>query len=50
MAFPPVPPPTWVRFARGTAEAIVPASRLDPERNPEWNFVERESEVWLARS
>jgi hypothetical protein len=25
------------------------AGLRDPERNPEWNYVERESEVWLAR-
>jgi hypothetical protein len=25
------------------------AGLRDPERNPEWNYVERESEVWLSR-
>ena len=32
MAFPPVPPPTWVRFARGAAPANVPASKVDRYR------------------
>jgi hypothetical protein len=30
-------------------EALLAALR-DPERNPEWSYVERESEIWLTRS
>lgn len=32
MAFPPVPPPTWVRFTRGAAPANVPASKVERYR------------------
>jgi hypothetical protein len=33
---------------RAKFEALLSALR-DPERNPEWSFVERESEIWLSR-
>lgn len=42
---------TYFEFApseRGDFEALLAALR-DPERNPEWRYVERETEVWLTR-
>lgn len=34
---------------RGEFETLVAALR-DPERNPEWRYVARETEIWLSRS
>lgn len=42
---------TYFEFApahRQQFEALLAGLR-DPERNPEWNYVERESEIWLSR-
>jgi len=34
---------------RRAFEALLAGLR-DPEQNPEWNYVEREAEIWLTRS
>jgi hypothetical protein len=42
---------TYFEFApseRGHFESLLGALR-DPERNPEWRYVERETEIWLTR-
>jgi hypothetical protein len=42
---------TYFEFSperRGEFEALLAALR-DPEQNPEWNYVERETEIWLSR-
>jgi hypothetical protein len=42
---------TYFEFApahRPQFDALLAALR-DPARNPEWNYVERESEIWLSR-
>ena len=42
---------TYFEFApahRPQFEALLAGLR-DPEKNPEWNYIERESEIWLSR-
>jgi hypothetical protein len=42
---------TYFEFApahRAQFEALLAALR-DPAKNPEWNYVEREAEIWLSR-